>query len=846
MSDQGSLIVPVQVQAMMLNCADMNFIRAGMDYALLGEYGSPSPTPFEEPVEDFAGQSGNQGVYLMWTLPEALRRGSRRASGELEFPLVPNRWLVVRLYWEADASPPGASSPQVQTCVVQSDLLNSPNTSSAQYLDPTATTPTPTLLGQQVPVSLEQPWQEPGSGGVPYFLRAVAESNLSFAAYQPFNQNVFSIFDDLVTQGVGAGTLSYFVLGWYSEAAADILAGWKPGPKSDGFDELLARLRWLATGPNGTAQSSLYEGMVFGVPWEPNASSPPPSPATTANPQVAVGNTSVDALTAFVEAALEAAQPPQSPPLDMTPGQAAELLEAFQYNLLQMLSAPGSQELLEQTISSQWFGSAAAGRRWVITDAPQNDDASPPASPPLTLTAAEQEAELAAEAEWLPELNAAQAEFDWKQRELMGVRRRVFELWWKQGAANYVAATPPFQYPWNTTPEQFAQALDPTDPDGLLAEARRLLRSLDHLAAQIPTATARTPLDQAILEFAQAKGLPAWRVLKAVAQPRFWQAADPVLLISGTGSALNIDPNATLQCRWIDEIVSALDVNAGPGGPAFTIDAQQLAPYLPAVPWANLPAEGPSLFQEFFLLDPTNAPILAAAAGYDQLADAQVSALAASMNPPQVVSESPPSPPSASPPAEAQMPPAILAPYPWAQPWQPLFLDWEIAWNQLTFPNWSFNGLDYDLTPGAPPAAYQPMLSGRSLLTPKPSFDFKARLEQFINETTGSPAARQLQTLEGLIQTVDQWDFLSQTLSGLTTQLSGWSPVPLQNPDATVPVFGGSPPDALTWAALIGNAAQATPLAPALPNLETPPPGFPSAPPRCLKGCGAGSFTSTG
>lgn len=795
MNSPDPLLVPVAVKAMVLNNTAVNFIRAQMNYNNLANCQSPSPAPFQSDQPDFASDTRNHGVYLMWTLPSALRHGTQGADGVLSFPFVPNRWLVVRVYRPDGGGPAPAVTPQVAAWVVQSDALNSG--AGSTYADPTQSTLAQAQLGAKVPITPASPWQEP-IAPTAYFLKAVAESNPAFAAYQPFNQNVFSIHDDLVTQAIGAGTLSYFVQGWYSDPAADVLTGWQDGQPGNAFADLLARLGWTVANTATGTQSSVYHGAVFGVPWAPNGS-PPPSPKDGAKPQIAVGNTSVDAIVAFVEAAFSA--PGVTPPAGITPRQAADLLEAFQYNLLPALSQAGGEEQIEWAIRNQWFGSAAAGTSWTIVDAP----IAPGAPPPDLISAAEQTNETA----WLAALNSAQSQFDHIARDLMATQRRLFELWWKQQAADVIVGELG-AFPWNTSSEQFDQALDPTDPNGLIAIARNQSTQLATLAAHIPTATDALSLDRATRDFAAARNLPSSRQLKAAAEPRFWTACEPVMVISGTAHTMTLEPDPTLACRWPGEVITGLNVTTGAGGPAFAVTTAALAPFQPAEAWANLPPVSAALFAEFFLLDPVNAPLLARAAG-QPLGGAQLAALAASV---------------AAPRPSAGIVPAVLAPFPWTQPWQPLYLDWEVAWYPIPFvnasgqPNWAFDGTDYDVVPGVapPPPA---VLTGRSVLTPKPSFEFKARVDQFIKDHVGSAAATALQGIENLVATVDQWDFLSQAFSGITTELASWSPVPTLLPPTT-PLPGG----AQSLADLIGAQAQCPPN-PLLANRgrrRTPPP----------------------
>jgi hypothetical protein len=195
MTDRGPLLVPVDVRAMVVNSVAVPFVRAQMNYANLDECTSPSPAPFQQDDVRFADDRRNHGVYLQWTLPDALRHGTGKTDGTLSFPPVPNRWLVVRVLRTTG----GATTPQLSAWVVESDFLR--GSDGANYADPGSKTLRQTQIGRRVVVSDGAPWQESASG--PSFLRAVAESNPAFATYQPFNTNVFSIHDDLTQQGVG-------------------------------------------------------------------------------------------------------------------------------------------------------------------------------------------------------------------------------------------------------------------------------------------------------------------------------------------------------------------------------------------------------------------------------------------------------------------------------------------------------------------------------------------------------------------------------------------------------------------------------------------------------------------
>ena len=124
------LLVPMHLDAMVLNkMAEVTtpFLRFQMDYSKLSAFESPEPPPF-------AGASSVQpaaGIYLHWTLPKALRHGIHKDDGSTEFPLVPNRWLVVRMQT-------GAAN-ATKAWVLESDYLSAPDGSdpgTSPFVDP--------------------------------------------------------------------------------------------------------------------------------------------------------------------------------------------------------------------------------------------------------------------------------------------------------------------------------------------------------------------------------------------------------------------------------------------------------------------------------------------------------------------------------------------------------------------------------------------------------------------------------------------------------------------------------------------------------------------------------------
>ena len=97
------LIVPVELHALVANRAvradkdrfkrwsPMFTMMLNEDFKTSGE-----PEPYEN-LQDYWTGTDFEGVHLQWQLPEALTTGYIDPdSGESTFPLVPNRWMVVR------------------------------------------------------------------------------------------------------------------------------------------------------------------------------------------------------------------------------------------------------------------------------------------------------------------------------------------------------------------------------------------------------------------------------------------------------------------------------------------------------------------------------------------------------------------------------------------------------------------------------------------------------------------------------------------------------------------------------------------------------------------------------
>src|SRR5882724_4599750 len=87
------LLVPVSVEALVVTTLGQSrgWQFNANAYNLMRRFESIEPLPFSNTTT-----SPKTGVTLHWTLPDAVTHGVEDAQGNIEYPPVPNRWLVAR------------------------------------------------------------------------------------------------------------------------------------------------------------------------------------------------------------------------------------------------------------------------------------------------------------------------------------------------------------------------------------------------------------------------------------------------------------------------------------------------------------------------------------------------------------------------------------------------------------------------------------------------------------------------------------------------------------------------------------------------------------------------------
>jgi hypothetical protein len=819
-SDSSSLLVPVHLDAWAVNTAVQN---GTVMRTYQAQYANLEL--LETPIATVAGQLPETGVHLHWALPDALTRGHKAdATSALEFPLVPNRWLVVRF-----ETPPGGAW-GCTAWVVQSDFVGATaGEGTSPFLDPfnpsymTADATQTTYVVNQVNIGTSMPvanWQEPATGQPPY-LTAAGPANASFAAYAGFVNDVFSFVDTSVAPA-GSHTYTYMVVGWYSDpGAADPLRGittylpplwaseaeWAAQTLAQRFATILADARWSIAGdpPASPPTTSLYHGTVVGLSWPPDAADSQP-PVKSNDVTVAVANTSVDALAALIRAAAQAnaADTPADAPAWTAAGdELAGLVQAAMYDLLDDYGTPGGSVLLSQHIEDAWFGSAPGGTLWDAVGATPQAAGQSASSPQLT------PAQSAALAQQLGQLNADQRALDEAKRQLASLQAALYGMWLRVGRSNHMGwgQAPTTTPPWT----ELAPFMRGTIYPGLIAAVEAQVAAVAQQASALPD-----PTDPA---GANAWAEKAWSFpgtddpsqtvtlsalgleLKAGAAGRFWHPTDPVVMLSGAnrshrhGEDGRLNPDGTMTCRLPGQTIAGVQIAGEPEVTLQALQAHGLAQNLLAA-YAQVPSV-PSLIAEAFLADTANAPAMTQVVGGDAtLLGNGISALLEG------------TPTTGS--AWEGVPPAPFALVAGSQAWAPLYLEWSVTYyptgsgtgqaRPFSIGDWSFDGQDLHWLGTGFELDDSLTLSGRTLLTPQAPLLFHDKIEAYLKAHSALDSAE----MEALLATVAGWDLLSQSLSGLTDQL-----VTLLTQETFPPSSTGQTPDV---ASLIGDEYRYVPI----------------------------------
>lgn len=425
--DPLGLVIPINLEAFCVGTLDANgeaspvtkFAGSTTSYLDLNNpelnafIGDNVNIPFTEtPVTPLKA-----GIHLHWALPDALTKAQNN-QGVLQFPAVPNRWLVTRFYNLEQNEP---SKVTIKSWVVESDVLltpqDTPNSTSVTLpvtpLTQHGTTYNSCYLGRSEKLS-NWPASDPGYSIETYTgspLTAVCSGVISFASYYPDSSSVFGFYDPLTDSddpqpdGNTPVSLMYTVIGWYSDPTYD------PLNKGMNLAEIQTAYQWSFTGPDTTVSFTNYYGIVQDINWNTNITYVTPSSLQPIDATVTIGNSPEEVTSSY----LRLQNCSQSPLFE-------KLTHLFQREKLLQFSQPRVNQALKisDDLYQNQFSKIDAGTIYSIVKA-ATVDASPSEeciNLPLLL------------ADALNQLNVSQQQLDFYQFHQQSVQEQLFLDWY--------------------------------------------------------------------------------------------------------------------------------------------------------------------------------------------------------------------------------------------------------------------------------------------------------------------------------------------------------------------------------------------------------------------------------
>jgi hypothetical protein len=782
-----SLFVPITLDALLIGVPNQlkDWARVAMDYEQLAGGLNPAPSPFQ-----LAPAPPGTGVHLHWTLPAAVRHGRQPApdSPRIEFPNVPDRWLITRFY----RANPG-DVPQVAAWVLESDFLGPRTQDSRAYPAPDSPTDIQ-YLGRFF--TIDQWNGEPAP--VKPFLKAPGPGELSWAAVYDNVRNVFGFYDPMT--GARNGNYSYAVIGWYANPADDPLYGdnggftteeqwralmtgmlWAVGSGDDMNIRIGEAVKdwqtWLAANPiqggppltdaqKTYAGQTICQGLLFGINWNgPQVLYPiPPILLSGSFPQIAIGSTSAEALGAWMGKRLN--------DVDKTvnPDSVEDLLNAFSLNrIFDWVSNPTQFDVSEHDAR---FGSTGSGSVWTVIRPEDTTGEGSGGVQQIALTPAQTAK--------LTQLNATQLDIDNGTALLESLRWEIFSAGWKLD---------------NLDPPHFGlrqQIIDYITALG--APGTGAIPQLVTRLAQL--ATSRDTQRQELTTL-----LGSGYVVKISDNPKFDQSADPVVLVAGAATDTKLDQphyaDDFLFTRFTGQTLGGLLVSfdgIAPPPPVTLTDSDLQTPV--AFPAGTaIPKETMNTWIETLLLDLGNSRWLAklafAKAGVANPTSAQLDALTQRISMQQtLIWNQDASVPlneqtiaeaaglTALYPGEGVNVPSKISVSPWAPPWTPLYLDWEIEWHptssdpQRMLTDWQLAEFDFTWQGTSIPPLSQ-TFAVRTMLSSDFARGFGDQLADFLATTPKVQTLPQYQIdeLKATAAALQTLDILTQSLTGLIQQM---------------------------------------------------------------------------
>lgn len=542
------LMVPIHLDALYLK-NDQSVLEAMADFTRLPYFNgkrdvNPNIANISEEIVSQAFQDQNlhlkKGIHLHWALPDALTKTINpkiQHNQPINFPLVPNRWLVTR----------NEDGRVTRQWVIESDYLYPEGTGSnigsvniPYHTDPANGKRQPfRYLGRKMPLEEWLNKENLEQDEYYYPLTAVGYGEPTFAAFYPNCHSVFGFYDGDINKP--NDSLSYDVIGWYDQSDQDYLITFInhfnkkfQGKAEDKSQELLnaikTEFKWTIANENQDVPEQMvcYASLSF----EPNAKENTVQNTAT---QIAVGNTGTEALSAYLAQSID----PENKSTIEDQLEALHLSSGLEHRQLDI--GPKFKEARHENS----FHAVPAGSLWTIryeSQASQANAADAHANEQVTLPD-----EMAHQ---LNTLNSCQQKYDRAWHEIETLQHQLFSDWYKYMLCAYPPDDSRDDYPDIDEVKHYITVKGLNPLNDKLQTTGKLIGGIDPATKQFTTASASESNSLAaelasainnlyaeIENYNQKLKATADRKLsyklKNIASPRYWQPNEPVIMITG-------------------------------------------------------------------------------------------------------------------------------------------------------------------------------------------------------------------------------------------------------------------------------------------------------------------------
>lgn len=686
------LLVPVHLDALVVNSKneldktkwkDISLnISNLMKYSSLRGLGSSLERSIPKSGGKNTSRTKEDGVHLHWVLPKAFRHGVfNRLDNSWEYPLVPNRWLVVRSdrqlnlkSWIVESDYIEANATKDYNWIQHSEITNNGNPLTYKF--------TPIKLGRVTELA---DWKEQATD--PMFLTIMAPGNPEFASSYLHCKNVFGFHDDM--NDVDPDTVfTYRIYGWYSDAKNDPLAEVQ---NMEDLNEKLTGFSWkydttvtpVKDVPNGV----LCHAIIHSVKWSTRVKSKVPS---ISNIKLGIGNSTSEALAALLQANVSGDQ------MDLPP----KLLAAFQYKCLENNGLQDNwTSAMEQQMHRSGFTAASGGTNWVIEPKEKEQENN------HSQTKVENTKPLSNSiSDLLVKLNKLQNEYDIKRDKLKSYQAQLYASKYKKVFAFTISAR------IDNISDSVWSDIDKTITDGIKA-ITELKREIVKLKMKRPNLTP-DEMQSDLLSTYTGEIIDVYNnLLKAIEadddlkdfqlietlMPGFYETRDPAIVIDGLNPSEKYTASNTIKCRTLDQIADQITIPFD--GHYYTIKSVDLYPKA----FSMGPTEASDLFLESLLLDPNSTDAFARAVKDKSGSSETLTSIADIISGLEVQVER-----FSRNDGQPVVLPETFSVVSWEQPWIPLYMEWEVNWkgtyedfsSDSVFEKWNFgdSGSSSDFT----------------------------------------------------------------------------------------------------------------------------------------------------